>query len=78
VLQIAYCRADGEQSLRSIQPLGLYFWGNVWTLVAWCQLRDDFRNFRLDRIQSLQAEEATFTDSEGQSLQDFIKSMTCM
>lgn len=77
LLLIDYCRADGEQSLRSIQPLGLYFWGNVWTLVAWCQLRDDFRHFRLDRILSIQTEDATFTDSEGQSLQDFINSMAC-
>jgi predicted DNA-binding transcriptional regulator YafY len=28
----------------------LYFWGDVWTLAAWCELRRDFRNFRLDRI----------------------------
>ncbi|PPD48836.1 MAG: YafY family transcriptional regulator [Methylobacter sp.] len=78
LLQMAYCRADGEQSLRRIRPLGLYFWGNVWTLVGWCELRDDFRNFRLDRIQSIQPENQTFTDSEGQSLQDFIKRMACM
>ncbi|MCF7966275.1 YafY family protein [Methylobacter sp. Wu8] len=78
LLQMGYCRADGEQSLRRIRPLGLYFWGNVWTLVGWCELRDDFRNFRLDRIQSIQSENATFIDIEGQSLQDFIKRMTCM
>jgi predicted DNA-binding transcriptional regulator YafY len=78
LLQIGYCRADGEQSLRRIRPLGLYFWGSVWTLVGWCELRDDFRNFRLDRIQSIQPENSTFTDIEGQSLQDFIKRMTCM
>jgi predicted DNA-binding transcriptional regulator YafY len=78
LLQISYCRADGEQSLRRIRPLGLYFWGNVWTLVGWCELRDDFRNFRLDRIQSIQPENLIFTDIEGQSLQDFIKRMTSM
>jgi predicted DNA-binding transcriptional regulator YafY len=78
LMQMSYCRADGEQSLRRIRPLGLYFWGNVWTLVGWCELRDDFRNFRLDRIQSIQPENTTFIDIEGQSLQDFIKLMTCM
>ncbi len=77
-LQMSYCRADGEQSLRRVRPLGLYFWGKVWTLVGWCELRDDFRNFRLDRIQSIQPENTTFTDIEGQSLQDFVKRMTCM
>lgn len=77
VLQMNYRRADGEQSLRRIRPLGLYFWGNVWTLVGWCELRDDFRNFRLDRISSLQTENDTFDDAEGQSLHDFVKRMTC-
>ncbi|QPK62419.1 YafY family transcriptional regulator [Methylomonas sp. LL1] len=78
LLRLCYCRADGEQSLRSIRPLGLYFWGNVWTLVGWCELRDDFRNFRLDRIQNIEPDSATFTDVEGQSLQDFVKRMTCI
>lgn len=77
LLQMLYCRADGETSLRRIRPLGLYFWGSVWTLVGWCELRGDFRNFRLDRIQSLQTKDETFADDEGQSLQDFINRMSC-
>jgi predicted DNA-binding transcriptional regulator YafY len=32
--------------------LGLWFWGKVWTLIAWCELRQDFRMFRIDRIDS--------------------------
>lgn len=77
LLQLSYCRADGEQSRRRIRPLGLYFWGSVWSLVGWCELRDDFRSFRLDRIQTILLENAIFEDSEGQSLQDFVKRMTC-
>jgi len=76
-LQLSYRRADGEQSQRRIRPLGLYFWGNVWSLVGWCELRDDFRNFRLDRIQDILAEQQIFEDGEGQSLQDFVRQMTC-
>ncbi len=37
---------------RLVYPLGLFYWGNKWTMVAWCTLRDDFRHFRLDRIVS--------------------------
>ncbi|MDD2761636.1 MAG: WYL domain-containing protein, partial [Methylomonas sp.] len=76
LLKLRYCRADGESSQRRIRPLGLYFWGKVWTLVGWCELRDDFRNFRVDRIQSMEPENATFTDAEGQTLEDFVKRMT--
>ncbi len=75
LLEIDYCRADGETSRRRIRPLGLYFWGSVWTLVGWCELRGDFRNFRVDRILSLKTASETFDDGEGQSLQDFIDLM---
>ncbi len=39
-------RETGSNRLRA----GAYFWGKVWTLAAWCELRDDFRRFRVDRI----------------------------
>ncbi|KAB2962537.1 YafY family protein [Zoogloea sp.] len=52
-LRLAYSRADGLSSERVIQPLGLVFWGETWTLGAWCELRGGFRSFRLDRIGSL-------------------------
>ncbi|MDF9391701.1 MULTISPECIES: helix-turn-helix transcriptional regulator [Methylococcus] len=75
-LLFGYRRADGEQTQRRIRPLGLYFWGNVWSLAGWCELREDFRNFRLDRMQSILMENESFEDGAGQSLQDFIKRMT--
>ncbi|MDT4332089.1 helix-turn-helix transcriptional regulator [Methylomonas sp. MED-D] len=75
VLQIDYRRGDGEFSQRRIRPLGLYFWGNVWTLVGWCELRGDFRNFRLDRIELARVLEETFSEDPGQTLQDFIRRM---
>ncbi|MCK5830616.1 MAG: YafY family transcriptional regulator [Methylococcales bacterium] len=76
-LMLSYCRADGEFSERRVRPLGLYFWGNVWTLAGWCELRNDFRNFRLDRIQLIELGNDTFIDEQGQSLADFISRMTC-
>lgn len=51
-LRITYTRADGACSERVIQPVGLVFWGETWTLGAWCELRGGFRSFRLDRIAS--------------------------
>ncbi len=52
-IRIGYVRADGETSERQVEPVGLFFWGNRWTLGAWCNLRQAFRSFRLDRIESL-------------------------
>ena len=76
-LRLDYQRADTECSVREVKPLGLYFWGNVWTLTAWCELRHDFRTFQLDRIRWLETLEHTFEDMAGQRLSDFIALMQC-
>lgn len=69
-VRLFYTRGDGAFSKRLVNPLGLFFWGNRWTLVAWCLLRDDFRHFRIDRIQKLDLLES-FEDQPGQTLEDF-------
>ncbi|MDW4549966.1 YafY family protein [Defluviimonas sp. D31] len=51
-LTLDYRDAGGAATRRRVRPLGLWFWGKVWTLIAWCELRDDFRMFRIDRIAS--------------------------
>ena len=72
VLAILYTREDGETSNRNIHPLGLFFWGRVWTLVAWCELRGDYRTFRLDRINDLKETGATFVVNDGKSLNHYL------
>jgi len=52
-LHFAYADAEGIATARTVRPLGLWFWGKVWTLIAWCELRDDFRMFRVDRIKDI-------------------------
>lgn len=59
-LRLAYTRADGAASERIVHPVGLVFWGETWTLGAWCELRGDFRSFRLDRIAALAPLDAHF------------------
>jgi len=72
-LSIAYATEDGTTSTRSVRPLGLWFWGKVWTLVAWCELREDFRMFRADRITNTTAQN-TFKEERGKRLTDFYAS----
>ncbi len=52
-LDIAYAREDGTTSQRRIQPGVLLFWGKVWTIGGWCELRQDYRGFRVDRMDIL-------------------------
>lgn len=73
VVRFEYRREDGQVSSRSCHPLGLHFWGKVWTLVAWCELRDDFRTFRPDRMASLTIEGRTFRQMPGRTLADFLR-----
>lgn len=69
-LRIAYTDEAGAATDRAVRPLGLWFWGKVWTLVAWCELRDDFRMFRVDRIGHL-SPEGRFREERGKTLRDF-------
>ncbi|MBI5815490.1 MAG: YafY family transcriptional regulator [Nitrospinae bacterium] len=70
---LRYSDEKGAGSRRVIRPLGLYFWGKVWTLAAWCELRKDFRTFRVDRILSATVRKEVFKDEKGKTLEDFLK-----
>ena len=74
-VQLDYRREDGAASQRRVRPLGLFFWGAVWTLAAWCEIRQDFRNFRIDRIQQCTACAEGFTPEAGRMLEDFFRSV---
>ena len=74
-VETAYAKEDGTASRRVLRPLGLYFWSGVWTLVAWCELRDDFRVFRLDRMTETTVLERQFTQKRGQTLKDYLRTV---
>lgn len=74
-IEFHYTREDGEESRRTVRPLGLYFWGGVWTLASWCEMRNDFRNFRVDRIGDLMVSEEQFAEDPKRSLKAFIEKM---
>lgn len=52
-VSITYRDMNGKESTRSLWPLGMVGWGDHWTLLAWCELRNEYRNFRFDRIQNI-------------------------
>ncbi len=75
VLTIDYRNEAGSGSRRDIRPLGLWFWGKVWTLVAWCEARNDFRTFRIDRIAQMEQTGRRFRPEPGKRLTDFYRTM---
>lgn len=72
MVHLAYRRDGGESTERVVWPLGLVFWGLKWTLGAWCELRGDFRTFRLDRIQGLHVLPSQFPDLYGRRFEDYV------
>jgi predicted DNA-binding transcriptional regulator YafY len=71
-LDFAYVRADGQASQRKVRPLGLYFWGNRWTLAAWCEMRNDYRSFRPDRMSEVVVLDDRFDPGDGINLAQFL------
>jgi predicted DNA-binding transcriptional regulator YafY len=74
-VRVTYRDEKEQETVRVLRPLGLYFWGAVWTLAAWCEARRDFRNFRLDRIAASEVLAETFAIEAGKGLEDFLKAM---
>jgi predicted DNA-binding transcriptional regulator YafY len=68
-----YRDAAGEGSERTVRPLCLAYFGPVWLLSAWCELRQDFRTFRLDRIDGFEVKADRFRAEPGKTLHDFLK-----
>lgn len=70
-LRITYTSKDGAVASRTIRPLHMEYWSRIWTLTAWCELRQAHRVFRLDLISSAEALPELFSDEVGKMLADF-------
>jgi predicted DNA-binding transcriptional regulator YafY len=75
-LHIEYLDGANRASDRTINPLALNFWGTTWSVSAWCESREDFRVFRLDRIRSLQMAAEKFDEVPGRTLEDFLRKVS--
>ena len=76
VLQINYTSIEkNESTKRKVEPVGIYYMGSHWYLIAWCQMRNDYRNFRTDKIEKLQITEEPISKMHP-PLQSFIKQMS--
>ena len=70
-MHLKYANERGEETERDVRPLGVFFWGKTWTLAAWCELRNGFRNFRLDRVGEATLRDR-FEDEPGRTLRDML------
>jgi predicted DNA-binding transcriptional regulator YafY len=70
-LRLTYTARDGAVTSRVIRPLKMEYWTRIWTLTAWCELRQAHRVFRLDLMSSADALPELFTDEPGKTLADY-------
>ena len=71
-LKIQYVSLGNQTSMRLVWPLQSAYWGRVWTLTAWCEARNAFRSFRIDRITGCERAGTHFTDIPGRMLEDYL------
>lgn len=74
-LFLDYSDAAGHTTERIVWPLSLAYWGRIWTLGAWCELRQAFRNFRIDRVTASRTLTSEFPDEPGRRLEDYFAAM---
>ena len=70
---INYRDLSEKASERTLRPLGCFYWGKVWTLAAWCEHREDFRSFRVDRVSYVRRLDVRFRDEPGRTLADLAR-----
>ncbi|WP_282606902.1 YafY family protein [Pelagibius sp. Alg239-R121] len=71
-LRIDYRSLLDKRSERTIRPLGLTNFGAVWLLTAWCELRNDFRDFRVDRIEEFAVQRKRFKVEADKSFEAYL------
>lgn len=75
VLRIQYENAGGEHSLREVEPVGLVFYSLNWHVIAWCWKRQDYRDFRTNRILDLTDTGLPFRKTDHIELKDYLEIM---
>ena len=72
-IEIRYEDEQGVGTKRTVRPLAMAFFGSVWLMLGWCELRTEFRHFRIDRIRNMTLLSEIFRDEPGKRLHDYLK-----
>jgi len=68
-----YATSSDAFSKREVEPLGQLYYSDHWHLIAYCRLRQDYRDFRTDRIKSIKTCQEIFPPREGFSLKQYLQ-----
>lgn len=75
IIEIEYQNHQEEKTKRKIECIGLIFYAFNWHVIAWCHLRNDYRDFKVSRISALRILNIQFSKSEHISLNEYMKQL---
>ena len=75
ILKVEYASAQDEVSAREVEPIGLTFYSLNWHLIGWCHLRNDYRDFRTNRIRRLTASMMPFRKGDHIELNEYLANL---
>lgn len=75
MLELGYKNQKDEVSKRLVEPIGLVFYAFNWHLIGWCHLRNDYRDFRISRIQGLTNTGVPFEQGGHPPLTEFMEQL---
>jgi predicted DNA-binding transcriptional regulator YafY len=73
IIDVKYKNNKEETSTRQLEPIGLVFYAFSWHLIAWCHLRNEYRDFRVSRILSLKDQAIPFRKTDHADLNDYLQ-----
>lgn len=77
VLTMSYYSTQKEEhTTRVVEPIGVVYYSGHWHLIAWCRLRNGYRDFRIDMIQTLTNTGEQFDSRNLYTLQEYFNSLT--
>jgi predicted DNA-binding transcriptional regulator YafY len=71
-LAITYANEEGRRTQRTIWPIAMAYYVDVTLVGAWCELRQDFRHFRVDRILSARVLDERFPANSGKLMAEWL------
>lgn len=72
LLKITYTDTNNNNTSREIEPIGIIFYTNQWHLIAWCWLRESYRDFKINKITHLTLTSSSFKKAHSYSIQDYM------
>jgi len=75
IIRFDYKNNKEEVSSRQAEPIGLIFYAFSWHLIGWCNLRNDYRDFKVSRIIKLENTGLPFNKKDHINLNDYMKQL---